>query len=112
MKSDYVEQRLRELGASPMSRHRRKQSKHASVELKREIRQAYYAKCPCCGTRPTQRQLAAKFGVDQAVVWRAVNEPIIDRFRKAHIKSSFRRISPLQVAAMLCDGVDEGRASA
>jgi hypothetical protein len=111
MPSPYVEQRLAETGDVPKSRRTQGRIRHASVELKRQIRDAYLAKCPCCGTRPTMRQLAQKHDLNEATVWRAINEPIIDRFRSPHVKRSFKRISPLQVAALLCEGVDEGRNS-
>jgi hypothetical protein len=105
----YVQERLTALGVTPMvTRRKAKQIDHAT---RKAIRADYLTACKCCGRWPTQRELADRYGFDQAVIWRAVNSPLIKTYGRRNVPSrrTFQRISALQVAAMLCEGVDEGR---
>ena len=111
MTSPYVAERIAQAGGKVRSDNTRRKYRHTQAAQREQMRAEYLTKCPCCGTRPTMRQIALRHGVTEHLVWRAVNQPIIDRFKSAHLKRSFKRISPLQVAALLCEGVDEGRAS-
>ena len=106
----YVQERLAQLGqpVPQVGRRRRKQIDHAT---RKAIRADYLTACECCGRLPTMRELADRYGRDQAVIWRAVNSPLIETYGRRNVpgRRTFQRISALQVAAMLCEGVDEGR---
>ena len=105
----YVQERLAQLGVTPtVMRHRAKQIHH---NTRKAIRADYLNACKCCGRRPTMRELADRYGLNQSVVWRAVNSPLIETYGRRNVpaRRKFQRINALQVAAMLCEGVDEGR---
>ena len=67
----YVAQRLAQIAIDSPGKQR---FPHITRHIRDLIRREYFAKCPCCGERPSMAALARKHGVAHTTVWRIVNK--------------------------------------